>query len=226
MRKIISFFIVFVMFITIAKAESFEVRNFTNFSSVYLFGNLSVRLVKSDSTYAVIKGDSAAFSKVTTKINNEELIVKYNKIGSSKTITIVIFYKTINEIIGKAGVTIVANQAMESQDLKINLSNGSEADLEINTTNMKSRVNQGSILNIKGSVEQLELSSTTGAVFNGKKLNVKNANLRVATGGDITLTLSGDVEATAHTGGSISYFGTPKSISQSTSTGGEVTQKK
>jgi len=226
MRRIFGIFIVFLIIGIQTKADSAETRYFTDFNSVYVFGNLNVRLVKSDSTYAILKGDSSYLGKITTKVKDKQLIVKFNKMGSSKTVDVIIFYKNINEIIGKAGVMIVANQPIDAQNLKINLSNGSDADLEINTNNLDSRINQASTLNIKGSVEQLKLSSTTGATFNGKKLNVKDANLKVATGGDITIMLSGNVEATAHTGGNINYFGTPISISQSTSTGGEITQKK
>ncbi|MCK5846936.1 MAG: DUF2807 domain-containing protein [Bacteroidales bacterium] len=226
MRKIIGIIIAVVLSVTIAKADSAETRYLTDFNSVYLFGNMTVRLVKSDSTYVVLKGDSAAFSKVSTKIKSEELTVKFTKMGNEKTITVVVFYKNIDKIIGKAGVTVVANTSINTDKFEIKLTQGSDAILELNIDNLDVKVNQGSTITLKGKVQNLGLVSNTGAYFYGKKLNVVNANLKAATGGQIRIKLSGDVEASASTSGDIYYWGTPKTISQSASSGGEIIQNK
>ena len=63
MRKILGILVILVLIGLQSKADGAEVRNLQSFSSVYIMGNLSVRLVKSDSTYAVIKGDSYILAK-------------------------------------------------------------------------------------------------------------------------------------------------------------------
>ncbi|OYT10925.1 MAG: hypothetical protein B6I18_06455 [Bacteroidetes bacterium 4572_112] len=226
MRKIFGILIAFVIIGIQTKADSAETRYFTDFNSVYVFGNLTVRLVKSDSTYAVLKGDSAYLGKISTKVKDNQLIVKFNKMGSSKTMDVIVFYKSIDEIIAKAGATVVANQAFNVDEFYLKLSQGSDADLEIFSKSMKIRIAQGSDFKVKGSVENVEVVSNSGAGFYGYNLKASNANLKVATGGMINISLSGDVEASAHTRGTIFYKGVPKSISQSVSTGGEIKQKK
>jgi len=226
MRKLFGVFIVFLIIGIQAKADSAETRYLTDFNSVYVFGNLTVRLVKSDSTYAVLKGDSAYLGKITTKVKDNQLIVKFNKIGSEKTMDAIIFYKSIDEIIAKAGATIVANQALEADNFSLKLSQGSDGNIEVICNNLNVRVAQGSDLIIRGKVSELEIASNSRAVFSGYNLKAENASLKAVTGGSITISVSGNVDATAHTSGTIYYKGVPKSISQNVSTGGEIKQKK
>ena len=226
MRKIFGILIALLIIGIQAKADNAETRYFTDFNSVYVFGNLSVRLVKSDSTYAVIKGDSAYLGKISTKVKDNQLIVKFNKMGSAKTMTVVIFYKSINEIIAKAGATVVANQVFEVDNFYLKLSQGSDAVIEVICNSMNVKVAQGSDLNIKGKVTDLNVVSNSGAMFLGYNLKVINANMKADTGGGINVSVSGDLDATAHTKGIIFYKGVPKSISQDVSTGGEIKQKK
>jgi len=226
MRKIFGILIVFLIIVIQTKADSAETRYFTDFNSIYIFGNMTVRLVKSDSTYAVLKGDSAYLGKISTKVKDKQLIVKFNKMGSSKTVDVIVFYKSIDEIIAKAGATVVANQAIEADDFYLKLSQGSDANIEVFCEKMNIRVTQGSDLNIKGKVTELNVASNSGAMFLGYKLKAINATLKAVTGGDINITVSGNVDATAHTSGTIYYKGVPKTISQDVSTGGEIKQKK
>jgi len=225
MRKILGILVVFVLIGLQSKADGAEVRNLQGFSSVYIMGNLSVRLVKSDSTYAVIKGDSVYLGKVSTVVKNDELTLRFNKIGSSKTMTVVVFYKSINEITAKAGCTVVANQAIEANKIKIKLGQGSDAELEIKAHKLEVKITQGSDFRIKGNVDQLAVVSTSGSLFLGYNLMAVDANLKAVTGATINVSISGNLSAVAHTSGDVIYKGTPKTISQDVSTGGLIKQK-
>ncbi len=226
LKKISANFILFLLISLTTLADGSEVRYLKDFNSLYIVGNINVRLVKSDSNYIVLKGAEEVFGKVSSEVKRGELNVKYLKVGEENTITIVLFYKNIDEIVAKAGVTIVANQVMDSPNFKLKLSKGAEAILEVSNKTFKVEVLQGSEFKVSGRTIELSVKSSAGSNYNGYGLVSDKTNLSAVTGGIINAKLDGDVVVSAHTGGAIYYKGSPKTISQKVSTGGVIKKKR
>lgn len=214
--------LMFVLISTGIKASESEVRNLADFNSINLFGNLNVRLVKSDSTYVILKGEKDYFSSVTTEVSKNQLSIKFTKTGDDKTIDAVIYYKNIKEIIGKAGSNITSNEVLDNPEFNFRLAQGSEAVLEFSSSKLDIKVIQGSELILKGRSIDLNIICNSGA--NIKALNMKSdkTTVKATTAGVVAIKLEGSVDLSAYTGAIIGYSGTPKTISQKVSTGGKI----
>ncbi len=222
LHKSIIAILMFVLIGINVKASEAEVRNLANFSSISIFGNLNVRLVKGDSTYVVLKGEKDFFSAVTTEVSKNKLSIKFTKTGDDKTIDAIIYYKSINEVVGKAGANIVANNVLDSPKFNLKLAQGSEAILEFSSSNVDIKVTQASELKIKGRSINLNIICNSGANVQALEMKSDKTIVKAVTGGVVAIKLEGDVTLTAHTGAVIAYSGTPKTISQKVSTGGKI----
>jgi hypothetical protein len=195
------------------------------FHSVYFFGNIEVMMIKSDSNYIELFSDGYELGKITTQLKKGQLTVKNNGIGDSKVIRAIFHYKSIDELIAKAGVKLKSKDIFTIDNFSIRLSKGATAAIEIDVKIFVAIVIQGSELIISGKANNADITSNSGGLFEGYKLKAVDTVLRAVTGGKIEIHLSGNMEASTHTGGMIYYKGTPKIVSQKAATGGIIEKK-
>jgi hypothetical protein len=226
MKKIILSVVIVLMAVTTINAKETETRVFGDFSSVYFFGNIEVQMVKADSNYAILTAEGELkLNTVTTQLKKGKLIIKNTGIGDEKQLHIIFYYKSINSIAAKAGVELSSKDVFIAKDFKIRLSKGAEARIEVDLKSFDASVLQGSKLYVSGKVVDLKAYCNTGSVFSAYKLNCTNVDLKAITGSEIMVSVSKNLEANAHTGGSIYYKGSPKIVSQKANTGGTITKK-
>jgi hypothetical protein len=208
------------------KAQKTETRNFGEFHSVYFFGNINVEMIKSDSNYAVLTaGPDLELGSITTELNKGQLFVRNTGIGDDKVVKVKFYYKSIDELIAKAGVELTSANTFDIKIFSIRFSKGAIAKIDVKCQELKAIVIQGSELSISGSVDKINVSTNTGAVFHGYKLKTKDSWLRSVTGGKIEISLTGEMEASANTGGMVYFKGNPKVVSQKVITGGVIEKK-
>ncbi len=226
-KKKISFIAVILFSIFSLSAQKTEIRNFGDFHSVYFFGNINVEMIKSDSNYAELSvGPELELGSITTELKNGQLYIRNTGIGDEKVLNLKFYYKNIDELIAKAGVELTSANTFKINIFNIRFSKGAIATIKVQCNELKAVVIQGSDLNISGSVGKVNISTNTGAVVHGYNLKAKDSWLRSVTGGKIEVSLSGEMEASANTGGMVYFKGNPKVVSQKVITGGIVEKKK
>lgn len=226
MKKIVILLVLFFVF-SGAEAKNREKRHFSEFHSVYFFGNIHVELVKSDSNYAILSSNEVLdLGSVTTELKKGRLFIRNTGIGDAKTLKLILYYKYLDEIIAKAGVELESKEVFNAEDFNLRLSKGAEAHIKVKNKRLKAIVIQGSGLHISGYAHNVEVSTNTGGIFHGFNLKVKEAKLRSVAGGKIDILMDGKMEASANTGGMIYYKGEAKIVSQKVSTGGIIEKQK
>ncbi len=223
-KSIITIFLFLIIGIN-AKASEAETRNLAEFTSISIFGNLNVRLVKSDSTYVILKGNKDFFSSVTSNVSDDKLSLKFTKTGGENTIDAIVYYKDLKEIIGKAGANIASSSVIDGPNLKLKLAQGSQAVLELSTINTEIRLVQASKLTLKGRSISLSIACNSGASVRGLDMKSDKTTIKAVTGGVVVINLEGDVNLSALSGAVIVYSGNPKTISQKVSTGGKINKE-
>lgn len=226
MKKISILFVLLVFAIAL-KAQNTETRRFGEFHSVYFFGNINVEMIKSDSNYAVLTaGSELELGSITTELDKSQLYIRNTGIGDEKVLKIKFYYKSLDELIAKAGVELTSANVFDVKEFSVRFSKGAIGKIKVKTEHLKAIVIQGSELNISGTTSNIEVSTNTGAVFHGYGLVSKGSWLRSVTGGKIEITLKGKMEASANTGGMVYFKGNPTIVSQKAVTGGIVEKKK
>lgn len=77
-------------------------------------------------------------------------------------------------------------------------------------------------IRLSGSCGAIELTSSSGAKFEGDDLKCQTARLTVSSGANVEAFASRKVSATASTGGQVTLYGKPGDVQKTTSIGGSV----
>jgi len=94
--------------------------------------------------------------------------------------------------------------------------------VELNAKFVDADVSSGSSIILKGSTDQIKADASSGSSFNGRALTAEEAELDVSSGASMRVDVSKFLKASASSGGSIRYTGSPDQISESSSSGGSV----
>jgi hypothetical protein len=176
--------------------------------------------------------------KVEISTNNSDEVELVNKNGELKvrmiptkllqgaTTNVKVFYKTLQEIQGSQGATIVCKENISSHLLKLTANEGSVLNLKVEVDTIVIKANSGGKINLQGNAKKQEAVVNSGAIYNGQQLMSKNAEITANAGGQITITATESVDAKTRAGGKIIVYGNPKERNIKNILGGKIEFKK
>lgn len=201
-----------------------ETRNLDDFQSVYVWGNVDLELIKSNSNKLVISEvNTGTFN---TEVKKGVLHLNYNGVGEDTKVKAQLYYKELIGIIAKAAVILTSTKTLMFDSVSIRLSKGARGNLKIDAKKFDIVVLQGSRLEIQGKGKEGRIYCNAGGACHAKEFKIDNAEVRTVTGGEANVYVYGNLVASTHTGGRIFYFTEPKKISAKAVTGGVIRYEK
>ncbi len=225
MYKFILTFVSILLFTSLNAQYKFrETRNLNDFNILKVFGNIKVDLIKSDSSYVVLESDVVTLDKLTTKVEGTVLTLKSLAVGDKKEVFAKVYYKNLVELTADGGANIAKTDTLRAESFQIKVLKGSLARVLIVCSKLEVNVGQGGEIRIFGRTDNLDVTSGSGALFDGFELKTKMTEAKANTGGKINIFVSDDLRARANSGGAIVYKGKPKKESVDPSMGGSITK--
>jgi Putative auto-transporter adhesin, head GIN domain len=135
-----------------------------------------------------------------------------------------VYYKNFKELETGVGAEVSVSSLVRAHSLDLDVHTGSHLKINMEVKNLKISVNTGADVWISGQAEEQEASLNTGATLHAYDLDCKAVYIRSNTGASAKVRVSEYIEASAGTGGTISYKGNPQRQDIRTVLGGDVTQ--
>lgn len=114
---------------------------------------------------------------------------------------------------------------IKTDDLVLSTSSGSYVDLDMSGDDATIKSSSASRVNIKGFVDNLSVSCSSGGSISASELTASDVNASVSSGASASVTANGMLKANASSGGSLVYSGNANIVSTNASSGGSVTRK-
>lgn len=217
MKKISILAIILVMTSAILSAQSLP-----SFDRIILTGNVSALLVEGDQENMEIKNnrDQLEFEVEgrTLKITAKNLI-KYNQLP---TVKVIITYTQLLEIKARAGASVYSQQTIEADNLQLRFSAGANGELTVETSTLNTTVSEGGTLELRGVTEFHQAKAVTGGSLSSYDLDAKDVLIKSNTGGSAKIIALNSLDATAKTGGAISYRGNPQKVREKDGLSGTI----
>jgi len=192
------------------------------FDRILLTGNISVLLVEGDQENMEIKNDADQLEFTVEgralKITSKNLI-KYNQ---QPTVKVIVTFTKLREIKARAGASIYTQQNIESDALHLRFSSGAIGELTVEGNSIKSSVSEGASLDLRGSTIFHEVKAVTGGSISAFDLDAKEVIVKANTGGSAKVLALDSINASAKTGGSVSYRGNPKKVREKDGLSGTI----
>ncbi len=236
MRKIRSVFVLLLTSVSsMVLAQQSQDVTLQSFSKIDMQGIMQVELVKGavnkittealngasldDLTIAVSGGELAVKTKIFKQLTDKDK----KKTKTQKLFKVKIEYvNDLATIKAGRGAELEARQTLSGNHLNIEATSGAVLTLNVNVNNLELLSVQGAIVNIEGKAIFQQTKVNTGGELYAFNLSSDEVEVKAHTGGVAQVNAVKALDASAGTGGSISYKGNPSHRNVKSNLGGEV----
>ena len=130
--------------------------------------------------------------------------------------------KALREIRASGGSDVMVTGSLNSENLVLKLSGGSDFNGEVSVTNLTIDQSGGSDTRIRGKAVNVKVEASGGSDFNGFDLTAEYAIIKASGGSDADVTVTKELAAEASGGSDVSFKGNPQVKYRSASGGSSV----
>ena len=225
-----------------------QVRTVGKFTGVSVSNGIKVNFTQGNNQTVVVETNPNLQEYVSTEVQNGILVISVNsknkkKLNFKKLLVTIeapqlssvrlssgSLLTTVNKVNENDFQADISSGANLNADLNIrnktsvDISSGSSARIDVKTNNLVFEGTSGSMATIIGTAETTDMTVTSAASCNAQDFVVKKAIVSASSGSSLKISATDDLTASATSGASIRYKGTPKNMSSSgrVTSGGSV----
>ena len=197
----------------------------SNFKGISVGGNLQVILTQGTEEFVEIETDANLIGYFEVKVNEDKTLYIDAKEGYSliptHSVQVHISFKELEAIRSHGHSAISADQALNFENLALEIHNGSVMDFGITAQEIKVRITGSSKNNLSGTTDNLQLEVFNSGKFKGQNLSVKKAKVSINNSGTADIKVIDSLDATTNNNGTLRYSGNP-SINQKSNNAGKI----
>jgi len=210
---------------TIRDANAVE-RKITSFHAIQIQNGIDLYLSQgNDEAVAVSASQTEYRNKIVTVVENGILKIYYEHKESmniqwgNKKMKAYVSFKTLDNLRASGGADVFADEGINSNQLAMSLSGGSDFHGKINCSNAKMEASGGSDIYVSGKAATLRISASGGSDVDAYGLITDNCDIDASGGSDVNITANKELNVNASGGSDVHYKGnaTLKKISSSSS---------
>lgn len=225
---LVSLFILGLTSCAFAQGIQQEDRQVAPFNGIKVSTGITLYLMQGEENKVVVKADGSVIENVITETKDGTLRIYLSgrrifRLNSSPEVYVT--FSWINAIDASSGSEVIGQNTFMVDKLTLENSSGSTSHFEVECRDLEMHASSGSTIRLSGSALNLIAKSSSGSTIKSQELKVVNASLEASSGATIHVGVSGELEAAASSGGSITYYGEaiPKLLRQSS--GGDIRKR-
>ena len=198
-----------------------------DFKSVEVSNAIDLVIEQSDKTEIIVEADDNLQKEITTKVENGKLIIAcdYNSFNNIKSKKVTVKMPVIDLLEASSAATIKSRNTIKGENIRLEASSAASIDLNIESDAVSCESSSGSTIVINGKALKLETTASSGSTIDAKDLLANEIKAKVSSGASVTTHPIVSLDATASSGGSVSYNTVPKSIRKEENSGGSIHQE-
>ena len=203
-----------------------EKRKAGKFDEIKVSRGMNVYISQGDETKIVVKADENLLDLIETEVEGRVLKVTTNQnIRRATSKKVFITVPKLESIRSAAGSNVFSETVIECENMEVHSSAGSNIKLELTAKDLNVSASAGSNIKLEGTAKSFIVKASAGANIKAEGLKTNDCEVRVSSGSNIWITVKGDFEAHASSGGNIFYYGNPDHLNVENSSGGNIIKK-
>lgn len=201
-------------------------REIGHFTAISAGTGLDVFVVQGDKESVTVEADENLHDNIITEVRGGRLVVKIeDRIRRAKAMSVFITLVNINEIKISSGCDFQTQSTIKAKELDIEVSSGADADLDIHADKLSCSVSSGADADLWGTANYFYAKASSGSDLDAHKLTAKICKAKASSGADVSVNATEEIDASASSGGDVSYYGNPTKVDVNTSSGGDVNRR-
>jgi len=203
-----------------------EVRQVTQFDQIHVSRGMNVYITQGSPAKVIVIADNNLHEVIETKVEGGVLKVYVNEnIRWAKEKKVMVTVEKLSGLETTSGSNAWSQNQIMSEDLDMKASSGAKISMDVNAKYLKADCSSGANIKVSGLAKEAELETSSGANLKGEELKAENCKMKASSGGNVSSTVNGRLEAKASSGGNVVYYGEPTETDVDTSSGGNVHKK-
>ena len=203
-----------------------EVRQVAEFDQIHVSRGMNVYVSQGSPAKVVVIADNNLHEVIETKVEGGILKVYVNEnIRWAKEKKVMVTVEKLSGLETSSGSNAWSQNQIMSENLEMKASSGANITMDVNAKYLKADCSSGANIKISGLAKEAELETSSGANLKGEELKAENCKMKASSGGNVSSTVNGRLEAKASSGGNVVYYGEPTETDVNTSSGGNIHKK-
>jgi len=203
-----------------------EVRKVAEFDQIHVSRGMNVYVTQGSPAKVVVIADNNLHEVIETKVEGGVLKVYVNEnVRWAKEKKVMVTVEKLSGLETSSGSNVWSQNQITSENLEMKATSGANITLDVNAKYLKAGCSSGANIKISGLAKEADLETSSGANLKGEELKAENCKMRASSGGNVSSTVNGRLEAHASSGGNVVYYGEPTETDVNTSSGGNIHKK-
>lgn len=218
-NKFLTFITCSIFSLGIAQTE----KSVGDFTKVTAFDQIDVNLIASTENKVILKGMHSQEVELVNKNGELKIRMPLTKLLSGDDVSATVYFKKLTALEANEGSILSSNDTIQTTNFELITKEGATINLQhIDAQNLTLRCGSGSIITLKGTVNNQDVLVNSGARYDGLDCYSKTTNVTVNAGGIADVYASEKVTAKTRAGGTISIYGNPTNVDEKTVVGGTI----
>lgn len=192
-----------------------ETRDLNTFSEISVEDGLDVHIRMGNSQEVIVEADANLMEYVKTEVRGNKLRAYVDKsIWKSEAMNIYITVTSLEALYTSGGSDVYSKGIIKARELEIRASGGSDLYMELDAERLTCNTSGGSDARLKGQVEKIRLTCSGGSDFDGKELDINEAEVRTSGGSDSYIRVNGELDVQASGASDVYLYGNPKIVNK------------
>jgi hypothetical protein len=203
-----------------------EVRQVDEFDRISASRGVDVYITQGSPQKVVVVADDNLLEVIQTKVHGHELqIYADENIRRASEKKVMVTVESLHAIEASSGANVYSQGQIRSEDMTVSASSGANQTLALNVKDLRADCSSGANIRLSGIAKEAELETSSGANLISPELQADQCKMSASSGGNVSATVTGKLEAHASSGGNVAYYGEPASVDVHTSSGGNIRRK-
>ena len=192
-----------------------ETRSLSAFSEISIEDGLDVHIRMGSSQEVIVEADANLMDHVKTEVRGNKLRAYVDKsIWRAEAMNIYITVTSLDALYASGGSDVYSKGVIKTRALDIKASGGSDLYLDVEVGRLDCMTSGGSDTRLKGQVEEIRLTCSGGSDFDGKDLEIDDAEVRTSGGSDSYIRVNGELDVQASGASDVYLYGNPKIVNK------------
>lgn len=203
-----------------------EVRQLAVFDQVKVSRGMNVYVTQGTPAKVVVIADNNLHEVIETKVEGGVLKVYVNEnVRWAKEKKVMVTVEKLSGLETTSGSNAWSQNQIMSENLELKASSGANLTMDVNANYLKADCSSGANIKLSGLAKEADFETSSGANLKGEELKAENCKMKASSGGNVSSTVNGRLDAKASSGGNVVYYGEPKETDVNTSSGGNIRKK-
>jgi hypothetical protein len=210
------------------QAGNRQTRQVSGFHGVSVSSGIDLILTQKNVEEVVVEADADDLEKIITNVEGGILKIYirekswFNMNWNTAPRKVFVSFKILDKLEASAGSDVNSQGILRLEKLDVDASSGSDIKLELEVNELSVGSSSGSDISLKGKATNMQANASSGSDINASELQAKKCNASVSSGSDIRIFVTEELDASASSGGDITYSGNPAQKDINESSGGDV----